>query len=476
MMSKVDLDLCYLSATEALERFRARTLSPVELCAALIARCAAVNPKINALTDSFFDEASSQARAAEGRYRNAKSGRARPLEGLTVTIKDFHSVKGRQTTYGTKVYAGFKPDSTAPTVDRLLKAGAILFARSTTSEFAHSGITNTPLWGVTRNPWNTTCTPGGSSGGAGAVMAAGMSTLADGTDGGGSCRIPAAFCGVIGYKPPFGRNPLDREHPLENLLHYGPITRTVGDAALMQNVMSGIHPVDQCSLREKVVLPDKFESIRGMKIAFSPNLDYQEIAPDVARNTLEVVRALKRAGAKVDEVSLGWDFSVLDAWMVRWEGIFADIGGPLLPRWRYDMLPFCVQLIENGLRHSATRFYHINVTRGEMYRSLSAVLERYDAMLCPTLGVSSLSATHDDGGRDLTINGRSVPNYLGWSLTYPFNLMAWCPVMSVPSGFGDGGMPTAVQVVGRTFDDPTVFRIASALERLRPWGGTRPNL
>ena len=240
--------------------------------------------------------------------------------------------------------------------------------------------------------------------------------------------------------------------------------------------MSGQHVADQCSLREKVTLGPTFDAIRGMKIAFSMDLDYYEIAPDVQKNTQDTVRALKRLGATVDAVSLGWNYGVLDTWMTRWEGIFADIGGPLLPRWRYEMTPFCVQLVENGLAHSAPRFYHTNVSRGDMYKTLGPVLEKYDALICPTLAVSSLPADHDDGGNDLTINGKSVPNYLGWTLTYPFNLMAWCPAMSVPSGFGATGMPTAVQIVGRTFDDPTVFRIAAALEQARPWRGRQPAL
>lgn len=475
-MSKADLDLCYLSATEAVARFKTRDLSPVELLQALIQRNLDLNPSLNATTETFFDEALVAARKAEGKYRNARSQSLRPLEGVTVAIKDFHSIKGRRTTYGSKAYADFKPASTAPTVERLFKAGAILLSRTTTPEFAHSGITKTPLWGITRNPWNPACTPGGSSGGAGAVIAAGMSTIADGTDGGGSCRIPAAFSGIVGYKPPFGRNPLDREHPLENLLHYGPMTRTVADAALMQNVMSGQHVGDICSLRERVELPERFESIRGMKIAFSMDLGYYAIAPDVQKNTREAVRALKRLGAKVEEVAIPWNYGVLDAWMTRWKGIFADIGGPLLPRWRYEMTPFCVELIEGGMRDSAPRFYHTNVTRGEMYASLGPVLERYDALICPTLAVSSLPADHDDGGSGLTIDGQVVPSYLGWTLTYPFNLMAWCPAMSVPSGFGADDMPTALQIVGRTFDDPTVFRIAAAFEKAMPWRGRRPAL
>lgn len=475
-MKKADLDLCYLSATEALDRFRERTLSPVELVRALIARNEAVGAKLNATTYTFFDRALEQAKASEARYRNPKARRMKPLEGIPIAIKDFHSVKGEITTYGSKAYEGHRPTQTAPTVERLLKAGALLFARTTTPEFAFSGITKSPLWGITRNPWNTDCTPGGSSGGASAAIAGGLTTLADGTDGGGSCRIPASFGGCVGYKPPFGRNPMDREHPLENLLHYGPITRSVGDAALMQNVMSGRHVADMCSLRETLVLPESFASVRGMKIAFSMDLGFAEIAPDVQENTNEAVRTLKRLGAKVETVDVGWNWGALDTWMTRWEGAFAGLIGDLLPRWRYEMSPFCLRIAEKGLEHSAARFYRTNAGRDAQWQTLGPLLEKYDALVCPTLAVSSLPADHDDGATDFTINGKPVSAYVGWSTTWAFNNLAWCPVMSVPSGVGDGGMPTGLQIVGRTFDDSTVFRIATAFEKARPWRDRRPKL
>lgn len=470
-----DLNICYLTASEALRRFKDRTLSPVELLQAYLARAEEIKDTVNGFTALYAEEALSEARKAEARYA-ADAGDLRPLEGLPTGIKDENNIEGKVTTFGSLIYKDNVATSTTPVVQRLLDAGVVVHGRTTTPEFSSEGFTHSRLWGVTRNPWNTDCTPGGSSGGAGAVMAAGLATLADGTDGGGSCRIPAAFSGVVGYKPPFGRNPLDREHPLENMLHYGPITRTVGDAALMQNVMSGQHVADQCSLREKLVLPEVFPSVKGMKIAFSMDLGYYEVAPDVQRNTREMVRALKRLGAKVEEVDLGWNYGVLDAWMTRWQGIFADIGRPLLPRWRYEMTPFCVTLIENGLGQAADRFYHTNVTRGEMYTRLGPLLENYEALVCPTLALSSLPADHDSGGNSLTINGRRVPDYLGWALTYPFNLMAWCPAMSIPSGFGDQDTPTGLQIVGRTYDDANVFRIAAALERARPWLGRRPAL
>ena len=471
-----DQDLCYLSATEALAKFHARELSPVDVVKAQIRRNEAVGSQLNATTYTFFERALKEARAAEAKYQKPRARRLRPLEGVTVGINDFHSIKGEITTYGSKIFADHRPDQTAPTVERLLKAGAILLLRTTTPEFAYSGITRSPLWGVTRNPWNTACTPGGSSGGASAAIAAGLVTLCDGTDGGGSNRIPASFGGVVGYKPPFGRNPMDREHPLENLLHYGPIVRSVGDAALMQNVMSGQHVADICSLREPMTLPDSFESIRGMKIAYTPDYGFMHIAPDVARNTRAMVTALKRLGAKVEEVDLKWNWGALDTWMTRWEGAFAGLIGDLLPRWRYEMSPFCLRIAEQGLRHSAARFYRTNAGRFEQWQTLGPILEKFDALVGPTLAVSSLPVTHDEAATDFTINGEPVDPYVGWSSTWLFNNLSWCPAMSVPSGFGDGDMPTGLQIVGRTFDDLGVFRIAAALEKSRPWRERRPEL
>src|SRR5215467_9567576 len=242
-MARTSSDPAYLSATEALAAFQKRTLSPLDVLDAQIKRIEAHGKALNILTYTFFERARKQARASEALY--GKKGRTpRPLEGLTIGIKDWHSVEGEITTYGSKAFRDFRPDQTAPTVERALEAGAIMHIRTTTPEFAHSGITQSPLWGVSRSPWNKDYSPGGSSGGAGAALAAGFTTLADGTDGGGSIRIPASINGVYGFKAPFGRNPLDREHPGEWLLHYGGLARSVADSALIQNVISGPHPAD----------------------------------------------------------------------------------------------------------------------------------------------------------------------------------------------------------------------------------------
>lgn len=474
-MASIDLDLCYMTATEAIAKFEARELSPVELMKAVIARSETVNPKINALTYTFYDRAIEQARAAESAYGKA-DGRPRPLEGVPVAIKDFHPVKGEITSFGSKIYANFRPENTAPTIERLFEAGAIMHCRTTTPEFAHAGTTHSPLWGITRNPWNLDYGPGGSSGGAGAALAAGMTTLADGTDGGGSIRIPSSACGLFGFKPPFGRNPLDREHPMETLLHYGPIARSVADAALMQNVMSGQHPADICTLREKVILPERFEGIQGWKVALSMALGYFEVDAEVQKNTREAAEVFKGLGCQVEEVDLGWNFGVLDAWLTYWEGLCAGVAQDLLPRWRYEMDPFLVKMMERGMGHTMARLGRINLVRGEMYQTLGPILDRYDILICPTMAVPGVKADHQNDDPDFRINGKRVFAYVQWAMTYPFNLVSQCPVASIPSGFSSFGVPTGIQIVAKTYDDLSVFRAAAAFEAAKPWRNKRPNL
>ena len=474
-MTSADLDLCYMTATEAIAKFKAKELSPVELMGAVIARCEAVNSKVNALTYTFFERALDQAKQAEERYMKA-DGRVRALEGIPVAIKDFHSVKGEITTLGSKIFADTRSDNTAPTIERLFRAGAIMHCRTTTPEFAHSGATHSPLWGITRNPWNLDYTPGGSSGGAAAAVAAGMTTIADGTDGGGSIRIPASACGIFGYKPPFGRNPLDREHPYEAILHYGPLVRGVADGALMQNVMSGPHEADICSFRTRLRLPPTFEGIKGWKVALSMNLGFNEIDPEVGANTRRAAAVFESLGCSVEEVDLAWHHGVMDAWLTHWQGLFWAVAGDLYPRWKYEMDPFVVRILEAGRDHSAARMYNVNMVRGEMYQTLEPVLRKFDILITPTLCLPAVKADHDNADPDFAINGKKVPAYLGWIQTYPFNLMSQCPVASVPSGFSKSGVPTGLQIVAKTFDDMSVFRAASAFEIAQPWRGNRPDV
>ena len=474
-------DLCYMTASEAIEKFKSRELSPVELISAVIARSEEVNPKVNAYTYTFYERALKQAREAERLY--ASDVEPRPLEGVPIVIKDFHPVAGEITTFGSRIFSEHVPEKSVPTVARLLDAGAIMHARTTTPEMAYAPYCRSDLWGVTRNPWNLEFGPGGSSGGAGASVAAGMTTLADGTDGGGSIRIPAGSCGIFGYKPPFGRNPTDVAHPRESLLHYGPMTRSVADGALMQNVMAGPHPDDACSLRPKLEIPTELEAIKGWKIAFSMDLGYFEIDAEVQKNTRDALEVFKSLGCTVEEVEIGWDLSALDAWTTIWEGLFWASAGDLYPRWKYEMDGFVRQILERGSQHSLTRFYQTNAVRGKMYEALAPILDSHDILVCPTNALPALPVDHDLENTDFRINGKplTVSNqpgdiYVQWQLNYPFNLVPECPVASVPSGFAASGVPTGIQIVGKTFDDISVFRAAADYERVRRWDRFRPNI
>lgn len=471
-----DADLCYLTAEEAISAFKSRDLSPVELMRAVIARCEEVNPKLNAITYTHFDRALEQARAAEQRYAS-NNGSARPLEGIPLAIKDLHPVAGEICTWGSKVFEGVRADDTVPIVERLLEAGAILHIQTTSPEFAHTGHTHSPLWGATRNPWNVEYNCGGSSGGSAAAVAAGMTLLADGDDGGGSIRIPSSACGVFGFKPPFGRNP-GRLLPtnLDWIFHLGPITRSVGDAILMQNVMSGPHPKDAATLKPKLEIPTQLGDVKGWKIAFSMDLGYFEVDEEVKRNTLEAVEVFRSLGATVEEVDLDWNYASYDAWITHWEGVFASVAGQHLPRWQYEMDPYVRKLLHRGMGHSYTRVKQTEFVRAEMYDKLGPIMETHQLLLCPTTAVPSVPLWHRCDDPEFKINGKHVDAMIQWCMTYPFNLISQCPVATVPSGFASSGVPTGLQIVGRTYEDISVLQAAKAYERARPWRGTRPNL
>ena len=394
-MAAADLDLCYMSALDALAAFKARTLSPVELMKAVIARCEAVNPALNLVTYSYFERALEQAKKAEARYGKT-DGRLRSLEGLPFASKDYHAIKGEITTIGSKIMEHNRPDHTYPVTDRLMRAGAILHIRTTTPEFGYAGTSHSPLWGVSRNPWNSDYTPGGSSGGSGGAVAAGMTTIADGGDGGGSLRIPASVNGIFGFKPPYGRNPNDTTAPHAFLVQIGVLTRTVAESALLQNVVSGPHKADIASLRTRVRLPLAYEGIEGWRIAYSPNLGYVEVDEEVQENTRKAVDVFRELGCEVEEVDLGWTSGVLNQYLRLFEVLFASGLQDFLPEWRFEMDPKVVDLVEKGKRVSA----RVSQTRGRMYQKLAPILERYDVHDLPDArGAGGQSRPHQHGSR-----------------------------------------------------------------------------
>lgn len=457
-----DLELCYLPAAEALARFRARTLSPVELMQAVIARAEAMQPGVNALTFTHFDRAMDEARKAEAKY--ARGARTGALEGLPIAVKDESAIAGMPTSGGSLIMKDDVADRTSVVNRRLLRAGGIVHARTATPEFSCAGYTWSRLWGVTRNPWNPEFTPGGSSGGSGAALASGIATLATGSDIGGSIRIPASCSGVVGFKPPYGRNPEDPPFNLDFYCHEGPMARTVADTILFQNDMAGPSPEDIATLRPKLRLPTEMRPINGWKIAFSTDLGVFEVDPEVRRNTEAALDVFRALGATVEEVDLGWSPTLLDAGLTYLKHLFGAYLSPLLKEHAGEMTTYARQFAEDGRKSKAVDFLHSLEGAGAMYRTLGPILERHDVLVCPTTALPAVPADFDQSRDEARINGKVVNPFLGWVMTLPFNMLSRCPVLSVPSGRAVNGVPTGIQIVGRTYRDADVFRAGLAYE------------
>ena len=470
-----DLDLAYTPATELARRIRARELSPVELMDNCLARIEAVNPVLNCFCFTYPDEARAAARAAQAAL--ASGAALGPLHGIPIAIKDFTPTRGKITTRGSKAFEHWVPERDALIVERLRAAGAIMVGKTTTPEFAYDSFTQSPLWGITRNPWDPGLTPGGSSGGAAAAVASGCVPLAEGSDMGGSVRIPAAFCGLVGLKPSLGRIPMDiLPTVFDSISHFGPLARTVADAALFLAVCQGPDERDIQSLTPalEMTLPPPGD-VAGLKLGLSVDLGYYWVDPEVEANTRAAAAALAAAGAHVEEVELGWSRAINEAWFAYWGVYLAACLGHVLEDWRDQMDPNVVALMEAGLAMGAVDFKRLEFVRTEHWQRLAAVFERVDALLCPTMALPpqphgmSDSDYGDDCGHD---DGR----YHGLDMTSPFNFVAQCPALSVPSGVTAAGLPTALQIVGHRFDDPGVLGIGAALERCRPWAERRPPL
>ncbi|MBM3583371.1 MAG: amidase [Alphaproteobacteria bacterium] len=457
-----DLDLCYLPAAQALAAFRARRLSPLELLEAQIARAEAVEPRINALAYTFFDEARAAARRAEARYINT-DGRPRRLEGLTLAVKEDTAVKGRPRTFGSLVFAANIADHTDPSVERLVRAGAFVHALTTCPEFAWPWTCTSRLHGVTRNPWNAAITSGASSGGAAAAVASGTTTLATGTDSAGSIRMPAAMCGIAGYKPPYGRNPTSPDFAMDMFCHIGPMTRTAADAALMQNVMSGLHARDHATMPQHMRIPPTLPDVKGMKIAWSMDLGIYAISQAVQANTRAAIARLQGAGAIVSEIATPWADAVYRT-AGRWgDMIYADEFRDAADN-QPDLVCDYTRFFADQTAGVTPRMFHEAMKAyGAAWAEFGPELARHDAFLCPTVGTTTIGADCRDWEYPVAVDGRQV-SVQKVVLTFPFNVFSRCPALSVPSGIAPDGVPTGLQIVGNPFDDKAVFRVAKALE------------
>ncbi|MBW2493140.1 MAG: amidase [Deltaproteobacteria bacterium] len=458
--------LHYLTATEALKMFRSREISPLELMRAVIARSEACEPKINAFSHTYFEQALDAARASEARY--ARGEPCGVLDGLPLGMKDEIEVAGQPVTEGSLLYEHRIAQKDAVLVERLRSAGAIFHARTTCPEFCSLWNTQSRLFGVTRNPWNLDITPGGSSGGSGAALAAGTAMLATGSDIGGSIRFPASMSGVVGFKPPYGRVPETMEpFNLESYCANGPMARTVAGTALMQNVISGAHPADAASRLPKVDIPLSFpDQLDGTRIAYTLNFDYMDIEDDVARNTLDAIERLRGLGAELVEVQLDFPAGIERAYYGHMDPMFfASIAGKL--EQHSEMLcDYNIQMAKDAMRRLEDKaaFYEAALVESQMYARFGTLMEEFDVLVCPTVLTNRMAADFNPAKDDYIVKGEVKEFDLSVSTCHLFNMMGRCPAISVPSGIGDNGVPTGLQIASKAYDDVAVFRVAAAFE------------
>jgi len=460
-------DLADCSASELLQLYRSGQASPVDATRAVLERIARLNPGLNAFCLIDGDASLLAARASEARWQASRS-RGAPcgdLEGVPVSIKDLILTSGWPTLRGSRTVDPHQPwDVDAPVTARLREAGAVLLGKTATPEFGCKGETNSPLTGLTRNPWNLAKTPGGSSGGAAAAVAAGMGPLAVGTDGAGSIRIPAAFCGTFGLKPSFGRVPAYPLSPFGSVSHLGPHAMSVRDAALMMNTIKRPDARDWTSLPAdgSDYLVGLDDGIRGLGIAYSPTLGYaKNVHPEVAAAVDAAVRRLAALGARVEPVDPGFD-DPLEITTGLWFVGSWTLWNTLTPEQRALTDPDFSAQAALGASFSALDVQRLNLRRGALGSHMRQFMQRHDLLVTPALAVPAFDALPAGHA------GMDPAAMLGWTpFSYPFNLTQQ-PACTIPCGLTSDGLPIGLQIVGPMFGDALVLRAARAYESLCP--------
>lgn len=455
-------DILSLSANALVERYEKRTLSPVEVTQAALDRIGRLQPVYNAFVLVMEEEALRAARESETRWQCG-----RPLglvDGLPTTVKDLLLVKGHPTRRGSRTVDPDQAwDEDSASVARMREQGAVILGKTTTPEFGWKGVTDSPLTGVTVNPWNTAMTPGGSSGGAAVAAALGMGVMHLATDGGGSIRIPAGFCGLFGFKPTFGVVPVHPHPPAGTLWHQGPIARTVHDAARMLTVIAGHEYRD---FYAGPVLDTDFragleDGIEGMRIAYSRTLGYARIDREVAELTDRAVGELECLGARVEEI----DFAIsdpIDIMAPFWSVALAMGVQPMTPAQRALVDPPLLELADPGFHLSALEYRVLEKRREALACRFSELHRHYDLLVTPQLATTAFATLHEVPPTS------DLKRWWQWSpFTYPFNLTQQ-PAATMPCGFASNGLPVAMQLVGARFADVKVLRAARAYEQVHP--------
>jgi aspartyl-tRNA(Asn)/glutamyl-tRNA(Gln) amidotransferase subunit A len=452
-----------MSAEDLLRHYRRRTLSPVEAVDAVLARIATAQPVVNAFVLLDAEGARAAARQSEARWqRGTPMG---PLDGVPSTIKDLALTRGWPTLRGSRAIDADQPwQDDAPVTARMREAGAILLGKTTTPEFGWKGVTDSALTGITRNPWDVSRTSGGSSGGAAVAAALGLGALHSGSDGGGSIRIPAGFTGIFGHKPSFGRVPAWPPSPFGSLSHTGPMTRTVGDAALMLTVIAAPDARDWSALPHE---PRDWRigleaGVAGLRIAYSPDLGHARVDPEVRALVDAAARVFEELGAHVEEATppLGDTGELFRRFW--YPGAAALVAG-FAPERSAVMEAGLLEVARAGAEMPLVEVVRAQVTRAEIGTAIGLFHQRYDLLLTPTLPIPAFPA-----GQELADPSRET-RWIDWTpFSYPFNLTQQ-PAATVPCGLTAAGLPVGLQIVGPMHDDALVLRAARAFESARPF-------
>ena len=463
------MSFAYMTALELKGLLAERSISPVELVEDTLSRQDALEPQINAFVNRTPEQALAAAREAE---RAIGAGEGGAIAGLPVSVKDLVPVAGVPWTFGSRPFADNVVDFDAPSVERIRQAGGCIIGKSTTSEFGCKAVCDSPLSGITRNPWDLTKTSGGSSGGAGASVAAGLTPFALGTDGGGSVRIPSALCGLFGIKAQFGRVPIFPVSAAPTLAHVGSIARTVRDAALLLGVMAGHDRRDAFGVAEPT--PDFLAACdagaEGLRIAWSPTLGYAQPEPEVATLCEAAAKRFEALGCTVELVEDALGADPVELWMAEFYGGIGTKLKDLMAERPDELDPAVVATLSAGLDRSMVEYFTQVFARYEFREQMRQLFERYDLLLSPTLPCAAFDVGHD------TPPGLEARNIVSWVYyTYPFNLTGQ-PAASIPAGFTASGLPVGLQMVAGINSEVDILRAAAAFEEAAPWADRRPPL
>jgi aspartyl-tRNA(Asn)/glutamyl-tRNA(Gln) amidotransferase subunit A len=460
-----------IDALTLARRIRAKEISPVAVIDAVLRRIESLQPTVNAFITVTAEEARAAARLAEAAVMAGRP--LGPLHGVPFSAKDLLYAKGVRATMGSLIYADQIPTEDAVPVRRLREAGAILVGKTTTPEFGHKPLTDSPLFGSTRNPWDLSRTAGGSSGGAAAAVASGQGPLALGTDGGGSIRIPAACCGVVGLKPTLGRVPHVHQADLFSTTSYiGPMARSVGEVAACFDAVAGFDRGDPYSRPEPTDDAPELR-VRGLRLGWLPRVGNRLVDPEVLAASEAAVRHLEQQGAVVDTVDE--DFAALESvFLVVFQGGLAARVGPHMAKFGDKVARSLRESVERGARWSAVDWSNALGQRAALFRRVQSLFQRFDLLVSPTLSRPPL-AVDADPFEPISIGGKIAGSIRGawYPYTWPFNLSGH-PAISLPCGWSSDGLPIGLQIVGPWHADRRVLALAGHLERERPCARPMP--